>query len=128
MPSVLAHSIAELPDVRTSAGVKSVRRNRGSGDEKVTVTTEDGASEEFDAVVLATHSDVTLAILGDGATEVPSTGPIHNYLKSILFSANKTSLRCVRFGISLRSCVHWRCCLHRVVTCVGLGLVHVSRL
>lgn len=34
------------------------------------VHTEAGAAEEFDAVVFATHTDTTLAALGDAAPEV----------------------------------------------------------
>jgi predicted NAD/FAD-binding protein len=34
----------------------------------VRVTTASGKSEDYDAVVLATHSDVSLSLLGDGAS------------------------------------------------------------
>jgi len=47
-----------LPDVRTRTPVSSVKRQgpRGEGGGGgVTITTEDGASELFDSVVLATH-------------------------------------------------------------------------
>ncbi|KAG2492394.1 hypothetical protein HYH03_009340 [Edaphochlamys debaryana] len=53
----------ELPDVRTSTPVKRVTR----GAEGVTVETAAGGREAFDDVVFATHSDVTLALLGEDA-------------------------------------------------------------
>jgi predicted NAD/FAD-binding protein len=59
---------AELPDVRTSTPVARVTP-AAEGCPAV-VHTEAGAAEEFDAVVLATHTDTTLAALGDGAPEV----------------------------------------------------------
>ena len=57
--------VAELPDVRTSTAVSRVERGRG----KVTVHDAGGGTEVFDQLVMATHTDVTLRILGDGATE-----------------------------------------------------------
>ena len=45
----------ELPDVRTGSPVAFVKRASVGGPARVTVTTEAGSSEDFDAVVLATH-------------------------------------------------------------------------
>jgi predicted NAD/FAD-binding protein len=57
---------AELPDVRTSTPISSLQRNSNG---TVTLTTAAGKRETFDAVVLATHSDTSLQILGQGATQ-----------------------------------------------------------
>ncbi|GLC46603.1 hypothetical protein PLESTB_001222700 [Pleodorina starrii] len=51
----------ELPDVRTSTPALRVVREDGG----VIVETAAGGQERFDAVVFATHSDVTLQLLGD---------------------------------------------------------------
>mmetsp|Transcript_519 Transcript_519/g.1567 ORF Transcript_519/g.1567 Transcript_519/m.1567 type:complete len:846 (+) Transcript_519:245-2782(+) len=59
--------LEELEDVLTSSPVKAVERSPSPG--PVTVVTEDGKRRQFDAVVMATHSDVTLSILGEGATK-----------------------------------------------------------
>ncbi|GIL82213.1 hypothetical protein Vretimale_7189 [Volvox reticuliferus] len=51
----------ELPDVRTSTPVSHVVRK----DAGVIVETAAGGKEQYDAVVFATHSDVTMQLLGD---------------------------------------------------------------
>ncbi|GFR51020.1 hypothetical protein Agub_g13347 [Astrephomene gubernaculifera] len=56
----------ELPDVRTRTPVLRVARGR-SPEEGVTVETAAGGAERFDSVVFATHSDVTLQLLGGDA-------------------------------------------------------------
>ncbi|PNH10244.1 Cyclopropane-fatty-acyl-phospholipid synthase [Tetrabaena socialis] len=53
----------ELPDVRTGTPVARVTRT----EEGVDVETAAGGSERFDAVIFATHSDVTLRLLGSDA-------------------------------------------------------------
>lgn len=55
--------VAALPagTVRSNAAVATVRRD-GAG---VTITTIDGTRSRFDAVVMATHADQALALLGD---------------------------------------------------------------
>jgi uncharacterized protein len=55
--------LATLPSdaVRAGSPVTSVTRDSSGA----TVRTEDGVAERFDAVVLASHSDDTLAMLGD---------------------------------------------------------------
>ena len=57
-------AVSELTDVRTSSRVSSVRRLPRGG---VEVAVEGLPPERFDHVVMATHSDVTLKILGGGA-------------------------------------------------------------
>lgn len=62
---------SELPDVRTSTGVVRVDRapeGAPSGTPPITITTDKGGVCTFDAVVLATHSDITLQLLGEGAS------------------------------------------------------------
>lgn len=59
--SLMHGSASELPDVRTSTAVTRVVRDDGG----VVVETAAGGRERFDAVVFATHSDVTLQLLGD---------------------------------------------------------------
>ena len=61
--------VSELPDVRTSTAVKRVVRS-GS---KVTVHDERGGAEDFDQLVMATHTDVALKILGKDATEAETS-------------------------------------------------------
>lgn len=56
-----------LSDVRTSTPVASVKRSPDGSNGPVTVTTEAGDVSEFDQVVLATHSDIALKILGKDA-------------------------------------------------------------
>ncbi len=55
--------IAALPDgtVRSNAAVASVRRDEAG----VAIVTTDGATARFDAVVMATHADDALTLLGD---------------------------------------------------------------
>lgn len=61
---------AALPDVRTGAAITSaVRASPGSPGPAVTLTTQAGEQLGFDAVVFATHSDLTLSILGQDADE-----------------------------------------------------------
>jgi predicted NAD/FAD-binding protein len=60
--------VAQVPDARLATPVRSVRRlPPGQGTAGVLVATDAG-SERFDEVVLATHSDQSLALLAD-ATE-----------------------------------------------------------
>lgn len=58
---------AELPEVLTSTPVASIERLAGRTP-RVRVQAASGAAREFDAVVLATHSDTALKLLGGGAT------------------------------------------------------------
>lgn len=61
--------LAELPDVRTGTGIASVIP-AGTGQHQVKVTTEAGDMDYYDAVVLATHTDTSLHMLGDSAPKV----------------------------------------------------------
>lgn len=61
--------LRSIPDVRLSTPVRSVRRlPPGQGGAGVWVDTDAG-SERFDEVVLATHSDQSLALLPDASAE-----------------------------------------------------------
>lgn len=70
-----------LGTVRLSTPVAQVRRSPG----KVTVATADG-SEDFDAVVLATHTDQSLALLADASDAERAA------LKAIGYQANRAVL------------------------------------
>ena len=57
----------ELPEVLTGTPVASIER-LGGRTPRVRVKAASGGSRDFDAAVLATHSDTALALLGGGAT------------------------------------------------------------
>lgn len=57
--------IKEITRVHTSRPVRSIRRS-GDG---VTLVDASGISEDYHHVVLATHADMSLRLLGDGASE-----------------------------------------------------------
>jgi predicted NAD/FAD-binding protein len=59
---------AELRDVRTDCAIASVESLGPAG--PVCVRTAGGKTEQFDKVVLATHSDVSLALLGSACPQV----------------------------------------------------------
>ncbi|MFT3859174.1 MAG: NAD(P)-binding protein [Aquabacterium sp.] len=59
--------IAQVPDARLNTPVRAVVPGPSAGRPGVTVHTDHG-SEHFDEVVLATHSDQALALLGQHAT------------------------------------------------------------
>jgi predicted NAD/FAD-binding protein len=61
--------LADLPDARLNTPVRQIRRlPPGSGVAGVTVSTDHG-SERYDEVVLASHSDQSLALLADASAE-----------------------------------------------------------
>lgn len=64
---------AELPDVRLACPVTSA--TPASPQKPALVRWGDGQSQEFDAVIFATHSDTTLSLLGDAAPKVVSPAP-----------------------------------------------------
>jgi len=79
--------------VRTSCAAKAVRREAKQGSDGslprgltrggVKVTLSDGKTESFDGVILATHSDTSLSLLGDHATAAERAA-----LGSIPYNAN----------------------------------------
>ena len=71
-----------LPDVRRNAPVSSVIRH----DDGVDVMTADGQTATFDQVVIATHADQALAMLGDATPEEKDD------LGAITYSVNRTLL------------------------------------
>ncbi|GAA4367653.1 NAD(P)/FAD-dependent oxidoreductase [Nocardioides caricicola] len=73
---------ARLPDVRRGTPVTSVIRH----DDGVDVITADGSTQTFDQVVLATHADQALAVLGDATPEEKDD------LGAITYSVNRTLL------------------------------------
>lgn len=60
--------LAQLPDVHTSTAIAAVKRSNQQPNGPVSLVTEGGTTHAFDKVVFATHSDVTLRILGGAAT------------------------------------------------------------
>ena len=58
--------------MRTDCAVASVKSLGADG--PVCIRTAGGKSEQFDKVVLATYSDVSLALLGDACPQVSVTG------------------------------------------------------
>ncbi len=55
----------KLPDIRTDRAVSAVRRN----EDNVSVRDSSGAWVTYDSVVVATHADQALALLGDASPE-----------------------------------------------------------
>ena len=72
---------ATLPDIRLATPVRAIRRF----DERVVVATDQG-SEAFDQVVLATHTDQSLALLDHPSTEERTV------LRAIPYQANRAVL------------------------------------
>jgi predicted NAD/FAD-binding protein len=77
----VARIASRLTDVRIGTPVTRVRRNRGGIEIEAA-----GRAERFDEVVLACHSDQTLALLGD-----PSRGEIE-LLSSVRYQPNRVVL------------------------------------
>ncbi|KAJ3204209.1 hypothetical protein HDU67_009725 [Dinochytrium kinnereticum] len=62
--------LSNIPDARLSTAVTSIKRvSTPEGGVKIIVTDSDGSVEEFDHVIMATHSDQALKILGEEATD-----------------------------------------------------------
>lgn len=84
--------------------VRSIPSSEHNGDGGVALTSLDKASgkertEVFDAVIMATHSDTTLKILGDGATEAEK-----EILGSFGWNRNEAILHCDE---EVRKCYHY---------------------
>jgi predicted NAD/FAD-binding protein len=65
--SYVRKMVEDLPDVRTNAAVRQIRRD----DDSVRVYTDAGC-ECYDQIILACHSDQALSLLGDQATRAES--------------------------------------------------------
>ncbi|MGW0281727.1 NAD(P)/FAD-dependent oxidoreductase [Streptomyces sp. NPDC003236] len=74
--------VKQLPDVRTGTPVRAVRRHADGAD----VTTGDGATESYDAVVIAVHPDQALRLLAD------ASGREREVLGAFRYSRNTTLL------------------------------------
>lgn len=72
----------QVHSVRTATPVRTVRRHSDG----VEIVTEDGTTEEYDAVVVATHPDQALALLADPTAEEKRT------LGAFRYSRNPTLL------------------------------------
>lgn len=90
-------SPAELRDVRTGCPVEAVESLGAAG--PVRVRTAGGKAEEFDAVVLATHTDTSLALLGGACPPVSRDG------ESILLAGRPHQ--------RLLCCHQAHCCCHQ---------------
>ncbi|WP_392669170.1 NAD(P)/FAD-dependent oxidoreductase [Streptomyces sp. LN785] len=75
-------AVKQLAAVRTATPVRAVRRHADGVD----IVTEDGATEEYDAVVVATHPDQALRLLADPTDEERRT------LGAFRYSRNPTLL------------------------------------
>ncbi|MFB6706828.1 NAD(P)/FAD-dependent oxidoreductase [Streptomyces sp. NPDC056333] len=75
-------AVKQLAAVRTSTPVRAVRRHPDGVD----IVTDDGATEEYDAVVVATHPDQALRLLADPSHEERRT------LGAFRYSRNPTLL------------------------------------
>lgn len=80
---------AQIPDVRVACPVRAVmpvagNAHAGNG---VVVHSADGGSETFDAVVMACHSDQSLALLGDAADT-----QVRQVLGSVRYQRNRALL------------------------------------
>lgn len=87
----------ELPVVRVGAPVRSVTRG-----DRVSVRTDDDGVEQFDHVVLATHADQALRLLGDPTTEERHTLGAFGYSENETWLHSDTSVlpRAPRAGAS----------------------------
>lgn len=79
----------------TSTPVASVQRTGSASSPRVRVSPASGKARDFDAVVLATHSDTALKILGAGATAAE---------KEVLGAIPYNRCACV---LPCSSCVGW---------------------
>jgi predicted NAD/FAD-binding protein len=77
--------LAGIPDRRLAAPVLSVTRNPAGGARAVRIETAQGA-EQFDHVVMASHSDQSLAMLGD------ATADERWVLSAVRYQANRAVL------------------------------------
>ena len=60
---------AGLEDAQAGVGIRSIEPAAGSGG-RVTLTTDAGDVVAYDAVILATHADTSLAMLGKSCPQV----------------------------------------------------------
>jgi len=62
---------SELEDARAGVGIKSIKPVDGDGG-RVTLTTDAGDETSYDAVILATHANISLAMIGGSCPQVGS--------------------------------------------------------
>ncbi|MFJ5264775.1 NAD(P)/FAD-dependent oxidoreductase [Streptomyces sp. NPDC088387] len=80
---------ARLDEVRTAAPVRSLRRHPDG----VTLTTDDGTTEDYDSVVVATHPDQVLELLADATPQEKQVlGAFHYSRNSTLLHTDTTLL------------------------------------
>lgn len=81
--------VKQVHSVRTATPVQAVRRHSDG----VEIVTEDGSTEEYDAVVLATHPDQALRLLADPTDEERRTlGAFHYSRNPTLLHTDTTLL------------------------------------
>ena len=85
--------VASVPDARLNSPVRSVRRpGAGDADPSVRVSTDAG-TERFDDVVMACHSDQSLALLGDAsAAEIAVLGALRYHRNRALLHTDTSVL------------------------------------
>lgn len=119
--------------MRTSTPITKLQRT-ASG---IVLTTAAGATETFDAVVLATHSDISLQILGDGATEeekavlsaIPyNSNDVYLHTDQALMPVDKRAWASWNFLVSIVMLSAWFACIlcHFVFTCTAFRHVGYS--
>ncbi len=61
--------LATVPDARLNTPVRSVRRPRADAADQAVLVSTDAGTERFDEVVMACHSDQSLALLADASAD-----------------------------------------------------------
>ncbi|TPX59769.1 hypothetical protein PhCBS80983_g02187 [Powellomyces hirtus] len=64
--SYVTKILTNLPDVRLNTAVQSIKRNGAGG--KIVLTDSAGNTETYDHIIMATHTDQALKILGEDAS------------------------------------------------------------
>jgi len=88
----VARMVAAIGDVRLGQGVRQIRREQG----RVIITDASGEQQSFDGVVIATHADQALRLLGDADETEASLLGAFDYTPNEAVLHSDTSLMPVR--------------------------------